>query len=296
MEVRGDRVAKDVPAGTLVEFVAVRSAAQTLGGGIHRPMPRMHWNGPLSELRPSRVVRGLQSQAVQGRATCVPGLPACSTVGLDASLSCSKCRTFQWSALLGEIERFFQLRTPKGDASRVRAATITSARSMPLRSTRPASSRRRRTQVPSGVLHRYAGGIVSPSFRGDGAGVRDLRRFPGFYGIPMYFRGVADANFTTLCPIVVRPKHWVTEEVVYSLVEAHKQRSQTRRVLGKASHEVHQGTFTRVWCGPDRFAWESWRRFRSSLRVLFPRWTSRIINTMNAFVEPPPGHAIGHRT
>ena len=51
----------------------------------------------------------------------------------------------------------------------------------------------------------------------------------GFFGVPMYYRGVADAHFVPLCPIVIKPGHWVTEEVVYPLGNAHRRRSNVRR-------------------------------------------------------------------
>ena len=35
----------------------------------------------------------------------------------------------------------------------------------------------------------------------------------GFFGVAMYYRGAADAHFVPLCPVVIRPQHWVTEEV-----------------------------------------------------------------------------------
>ena len=33
----------------------------------------------------------------------------------------------------------------------------------------------------------------------------------------MYYRGAADAHYVPLCPIVIKPQHYVQEEVVYSL-------------------------------------------------------------------------------
>ncbi len=35
----------------------------------------------------------------------------------------------------------------------------------------------------------------------------------GFFSIAMYFRGAADAHFVPLCPAVIRPRHWVVEQV-----------------------------------------------------------------------------------
>ena len=64
----------------------------------------------------------------------------------------------------------------------------------------------------------------------------------GFYGVPIYYRGVADAHFSTLCPIVVRPQHWVVEDVVYSLEDENRRRAKTRKVIGSASRKVHLGS------------------------------------------------------
>ena len=58
----------------------------------------------------------------------------------------------------------------------------------------------------------------------------------GFFGVAMYYQGVADAHYVPLCPIVVKPQHYVQEEVVYSFEESHRRRTETRRALGKASH------------------------------------------------------------
>ena len=35
----------------------------------------------------------------------------------------------------------------------------------------------------------------------------------GFFSVAMYYRGVADAHFVPLCPAVIRPRHWVAEQV-----------------------------------------------------------------------------------
>ena len=64
----------------------------------------------------------------------------------------------------------------------------------------------------------------------------------GFFGVPIYYRGAADAHFTALCPIVVMPKHWVVEDVVYTLGESHRRRATVRRALGTASHQFHLGS------------------------------------------------------
>src|SRR5207247_1974198 len=34
----------------------------------------------------------------------------------------------------------------------------------------------------------------------------------GFFSVAMYYRGAGDAHFVPLCPVVIRPRHWVIEE------------------------------------------------------------------------------------
>lgn len=58
----------------------------------------------------------------------------------------------------------------------------------------------------------------------------------------MYYRGAADAHFVPLCPIAVRPGHWVTEQVVEGRQDEHERRALARRMLGTALHRLHVGT------------------------------------------------------
>ena len=64
----------------------------------------------------------------------------------------------------------------------------------------------------------------------------------GFFTVAMYYRGAADAHFVPLCPAVIRPQHWVVEQVVDSGEEDHRRRARTRRMLGTASHRFHIGS------------------------------------------------------
>src|SRR5207249_4491076 len=63
----------------------------------------------------------------------------------------------------------------------------------------------------------------------------------GFYGVAMYYKGAADAHFVPLCPIVIRPRHYV-EEHPEAVGADHERRRAARRVLGEASHRVHIGS------------------------------------------------------
>src|SRR5206468_8573158 len=64
----------------------------------------------------------------------------------------------------------------------------------------------------------------------------------GFYSVAMYYKGLEDAHFVPLCPAVVRPQHWVVEEVADEWNKAHRMRARTRRAIGTASHQFHLGS------------------------------------------------------
>jgi uncharacterized protein YbcC (UPF0753/DUF2309 family) len=64
----------------------------------------------------------------------------------------------------------------------------------------------------------------------------------GFYGVAMYYKGASDAHFVPLCPVVIRPRHFVEERVDESLAEMDQQARRFRRTLGRSAHWVHRGT------------------------------------------------------
>ena len=109
----------------------------------------------------------------------------------------------------------------------------------------------------------------------------------GFFGVAMYYRGAADAHFVPLCPVIVKPRHYVEEEVVYSFEESHRRRSGTRRALGRASHQLHVGSRS-VFGGALAAMLGSLASIPLVARVLFPRLTARIRRVFGSFVQPPP--------
>ena len=58
----------------------------------------------------------------------------------------------------------------------------------------------------------------------------------------MYYRGAANAHYAALCPIMVKPQHWVVEDVAYTFEDSARRRAKTRRALGTATHQVHVGS------------------------------------------------------
>ena len=109
----------------------------------------------------------------------------------------------------------------------------------------------------------------------------------GFFGVAMYHRGVADAHYVPLCPIVIKPKHYVQEEVVYSFEGSNRRRAETRRALGRTGHWIHTGSRS-VVRGALTAIFGALASVPLVARVLFPRLTARIRRSFASIVQPPP--------
>lgn len=109
----------------------------------------------------------------------------------------------------------------------------------------------------------------------------------GFFGVAMYYRGVADAHFMPLSPVVIKPRHYVQEEVVYSFERTHRRRTATRRVLGQTSHWLHTGSRS-VLGGAALALVGAAASIPLVLRVLFPRLAAQVNQWLSTFVRPPP--------
>ncbi len=109
----------------------------------------------------------------------------------------------------------------------------------------------------------------------------------GFFGVAMYYRGVADAHFRPLCPVVVRPRHYVREQAAYSLTSSSRQRAETRRLLGTALRHWHQSS-RGLLGGIATAMLGSLASVPLVTRILVPRLTSRINRQAIGFVQAPP--------
>ncbi len=107
----------------------------------------------------------------------------------------------------------------------------------------------------------------------------------GFFNVPMYFRGAADAHFIPLCPIIMVPKNYVEEVGPLSTKQAETRRSQTRMLLGKASQTFHMSSRS-LFSGALTALFGSLNAFPLVARVLFPRMTSQIRSTFVKLVRP----------
>jgi uncharacterized protein YbcC (UPF0753/DUF2309 family) len=285
LEVRGDRVARPAPPGSLVEFLAVRLLLDRLAIA-HVARETLDYEGPLdrSRLAARADTPRQDTSSVNQRAFLVFQLA--QVLGwLPADLY--RLSKQEWSMLVEEIEAFSAL-----DRRRVfhhafeRHYRIQTLDAVAIRARQPA--RRRpppRFQTISCIDER------EESFRRHLEEISpDAETFSvaGFYSVAMYYRGAGDAHFIPLCPVVIRPQHWVVEDVVYVLDEIHRRRAKARWALGAASHEVH--VRSRSFTGGALLAAGVGALATIPLvaRVLFPRLTARIRKRFERLVQPPP--------
>lgn len=285
MEVRGDRVPLPAPAGTLMEFLAVRLVLERTALR-HVAVQSFGFEGPLESLREEafdRIERRWSASPEQ-RAFLV--FQVAENLGWLPSQLDALSRG-EWSRVIVEFESFTALDRR--------------------RNLHAAFERRYREQVLDAFsvqTTQLAKRVESPRFQAtfcidtrEESFRRHLEEFApdvetfaaaGFFSVPIYYRGVADANYATLCPIVVQPKHWVIEEVAMTLEEQNRRRAKTRRTIGAASHGLHLGSRSIaggaiLTAGIGVFA-----SIPLLARVLFPGLTASIRRHAGRFVAPPP--------
>ncbi len=117
----------------------------------------------------------------------------------------------------------------------------------------------------------------------------------GFFSVAMYYRGATDAHYLPLCPVVIKPRHWVQEDAVYTAARAHRRRSETRRALGSATHRWHVGSRTFLG-GMVTAALGTLAAIPMVTRILFPRTAASIRNLFGRIVEPPETQLLLART
>ena len=107
----------------------------------------------------------------------------------------------------------------------------------------------------------------------------------GFFNVPMYFRGAADAHFIPLCPVNMVPKNYVEEVGPLSAKQAEARRAHSRLLLGKASKSFHMSSRSLV-SGALTALFGSLNAFPLVARVMFPRLTSQIRSKFGNLVRP----------
>lgn len=284
METNAEWTVHPAPAGTLTEYLAVRLILERLAlASVAKET--LDYAGSLAELRAKLLANAQPSQqpSIDRRAFMIFQLAQVRGWSAEELWRLSKR---EWEVLLREIADF-------GSLDRRRVYHLAYERRYRNRALDALSMHAARLQPP----------VEKPSFQfitciddREESFRRHLEEIApdcetysaaGFYGVAMYYQGVADAHFLPLCPVIVKPKHYVREEVTYSLEQSHRRRAETRRVLGHASHRFHLGSRTFLG-GMLTAIVGSFASFPLVARVLLPRLTARISRGLNQFVQPPP--------
>ncbi|HEV3005651.1 MAG TPA: putative inorganic carbon transporter subunit DabA, partial [Pirellulales bacterium] len=285
METRSDRVPLAVGSGTLAEFLAVRLVLERVALA-YVASEILGYHGPLDGLRAAARARMGKRQPTSIEQLAFLVFQLAQVRGWTPPALC-RMSPKEWSALVAEIEAFSGIERRwmfhQAFERRLRVQTLDALSVHARRGVKRVASPR--FQISFCLDAR------EESFRRHlEETAPDVETFgaAGFYGVAMYYRGAADAHFTALCPIVVKPQHWVVEDVVFTLEETNRRRAKTRRALGTASHQVHVGS--RGIAGGALLAAGLGVLASVPLvaRVLFPRLTARIRRTALGFVQPPP--------
>ncbi|MCA9126302.1 MAG: DUF2309 domain-containing protein [Planctomycetales bacterium] len=106
----------------------------------------------------------------------------------------------------------------------------------------------------------------------------------GFFGVAMYYRGTLEAHFTPLCPVNVKPRHFVIEKPAYSSFDAERRRADARRRIGQATHRAHLATRSFIG-GAVVGLFGSLAAFPLVARILFPRLTAQLQSMFGSIVR-----------
>lgn len=284
MEVRPDRVPVACPCGTLTEYLAIRLILERLAL-THSAAETMRYSGPVSGLRRAAMSR-IPPEPEPSKSQRVFYLFQLSQALGWAPSKLNDLTIDEWTMLIKEIESF-------NEVERRKIFHL-------------ALEQRYKTKALSAVAARAAlprAKVESPKFQAVfciDTREESMRRHleevcpdaetfstAGFFNVPIYYRGAADAHFSALCPIVVKPKHWVTEDIPYSLIDDHKRRAKTRQLLGTTVNTFNNGS--RSFASGAILS--SFLGMLTSIplvaRVIFPRWTSRLMTAARSFLEPP---------
>ena len=311
LECRGDRVARPVPPDTLIEFLAVHLILDRLAVA-HIAKEKIGYQGGLSGVRAAAAehTQCSHTPSVDQRSFLIFQLA--QLLGWTPE-TLYHLHEENWSIVLREVEDFSSIKR----------------RSIYHR----AYERRYRLQALDAMAvhaERLAPHAKQPQFAGSNLPAFQLitciddreesfRRHleevapqcetlsaAGFYAVAMYYRGAADAYFTPLCPVIIKPSHYVVEHVAYSQKQKEHLHRNRRRTIGTVTQRVHMGsrTFAGGWFAA---LFGSVASLPLVMRILFPRATARLRSAIGGFVqapsatelqlertEDPPGQSNGH--
>jgi uncharacterized protein YbcC (UPF0753/DUF2309 family) len=280
-EIRSDSVAVPIPKGSLHEFAAVRLLLDRVAAG-NVAREALGYSGPLSGLRDFLRARLPAWVPPRPAERAFPLFQVAQVMGWTPD-ELGRLSAAEWEVLVREVESF-------GTVARRRTFHLAYEARFRARALDALALHRRRG--PRKVRFQLVACLDDreESFRRHLEEVApDCETFgaAGFFAMAMYYKGATDAHFVPLCPIVVRPRHWVEEQPDEDR-GAHARLRRVQRALGAAAYRAHVGTrslaagallsgFLGVLASVPLVA-----------RTLFPRLTARIRNRFGRIVSTPP--------
>ena len=277
VELRADSVAHAIAKGSLDEFLAVRlvldrlaaeHAAARLGGLDALPAVA----APAAPLAPE------QRAALVFQLAQVLGWSPETLHGLTAA---------QWTTLYAELAAFPSLQRRRVfHAAFERQFRVQTLDALSLHGGRPnGTPANPRFQLICCLDER------EESFRRHVEEVApDCETFgaAGFYSVAMYYRGAADAHFVPLCPVVMKPGHYVRERAATEFEADSCARATRRKLWGRVGHELHTFSRTAVVGAFIASAFGALASIPLAMRVMFPRTTSRLRSRVSTVLRSPP--------
>ena len=284
MELRADRVAIPAPAGSVVEFFAVRLLLDRLAVA-YVASEELGYTGPLDKLLPAILSTLARREATQIDQRAFLVFQLAQVCGWHPS-TLVRYGHRDWELLVAEVEAFNSLERRRlfhrAYECRFRQQTLDALaiHSAPQRGRVPTP----RFQTICCLDEREESfrrhmEEICPETETFGAA--------GFFSVAMYYRGAANAHFVPLCPIVIRPQHWVVEDVGSEHEREHQRRAKTRKALGAASHHFHLGSRGLASGALLTAGLGVVASIPLVARVLFPRLTSLVRRSASKFFRPP---------
>jgi uncharacterized protein YbcC (UPF0753/DUF2309 family) len=238
VENRADSVAHPIPPGSLIEFLAVRLLLDRLAVAW-LAKDALGYDGPLDNVRQACRLASQPHESVGAEQRAFMVFQLAQVHGWTPE-QLLRLAPHDWEMLVAEIEAF-----PGVERRRVFHAAFERRYRMQTLSAIAVAGRRPRERKPN-VRFQVMCCLDEreESFRRHREEIApDVETFgaAGFYSVPIYYRGAGDAHYVPLCPIVIKPQHWVREEVAFTVSDMHHGRARARRALGLASHRIHVG-------------------------------------------------------
>ncbi|MDB5391859.1 MAG: hypothetical protein JWM11_7505 [Planctomycetaceae bacterium] len=284
VEMRSDSVAHPIPQGSLIDYLAVRLILERCALE-HVAHETLEYQGKLSGLRQIARNAGVPNEATSLDQRAFQVFQLAQIQGWFPT-DLFQLTQEQWTVLVTEFEAFsslerrrvFQMAFERRFMIQTLDAIAIQSKQSQARPVNPRFQISFCLDEREESMRRHLEEVAP-----------DVETFSaaGFYSVAMYYRGADDAHFVPLCPIVIRPQHWVVENVEDRAAEAHQKRAKRRRVLGAAAHQMHVnsrglGVGALLSAGFGVLA-----SIPLIARILFPRFTGRIRKSAGNYVRPP---------